>query len=94
MPEVDGRGQSVFHRQGKGQPSLGEEGIERPFQGANGDKIGYPSGMMRWSGHLPELRGRGGHLKRCRVGRGPVLAEVTEWPSLGADGEGEDGRPR
>lgn len=39
MPEVDGRGQSVFHRQGKGHPSLGEEGIERPFQGANGDKI-------------------------------------------------------
>lgn len=44
MPEVDGRGHSVFHRQGKGQPSLGEEGIKRPFQGANGDKIGLTFG--------------------------------------------------
>lgn len=48
---------------------------------------------MEWSGHLPELRGRGGHLKRMQVGRGPVLAEVTEQPSPGAKREEEDGPP-
>lgn len=83
MPEVDGKGQSVFHRQGKGQPSLEGKGMERPFQGTNGGKIGYPSGLMGCSGHLPELRGRDGHLKRSGVGRGPVLAEVTAAISWG-----------
>ena len=90
IPGVDGRGSLSPTARGRRQPSLGAEGMERSSQGANGDKISYPSRTTGWSRHLLELRGRGGRLKRRRVGRGPIFSEVTEQPSPEPDGKEKD----
>lgn len=83
-------GKAVSRRQRLGTAISRGGGNEPTIPMDQWNEIGYPSGTMGWSRHLPELRGRGGHLKRRWAGRGPVLSEVTEQPSPGADGEEED----
>lgn len=58
--------------------------MERPFQGANGDKIDYPSGTVEQTSSITE--GKGTAISKEGDGRQSVLIEVTEQPSSGVNG--------
>lgn len=66
--------------------------MERPFQGTKGG-IKLIALQGQWSGHLLGLRGRERPSQVKEMGRESVLVEVTEQPSSGASGEGENGIP-
>lgn len=57
--------------------------MERPFQGANGDKIDYPSGTVERTSSRTEGKG----MAISREGdEQSVLIEVIEQPSSGVNG--------
>lgn len=83
-----GREQSISNCEDVGE---GQRKWSEHSKGPRGIKLITLQG--RWSGHLLELRRRERSSQGKGMGRESVLVEVTEQPSSGAKGEGEDGIP-
>jgi hypothetical protein len=64
VPRTRGREQSISNCEDGGG---GVEEMERPFQGANGDKIDYPSGTVERTSSRTE--GEGTAISRERDGQ-------------------------